>query len=165
MRLDINKKIIRNAYIPHYGSTVETDIIMITEYGIFVIESKNYSGWIFGSEYNRYWTQMLNKNSKYKFYNPIAQNRTHIKALSDHLNIHPSYFRSCIVFSNNAELKKIPADTEYFCILYDHKLYRYLNNIAANGSKIILAEDIEKIYNKLLPLTKVPYKEKIRHIE
>jgi hypothetical protein len=71
---------------------------MISTKGIFVFESKNYSGWIFGSEKNRYWTQTLPKNSKNKFFNPIWQNKAHIKALSESLGISVLMFLSHILY-------------------------------------------------------------------
>ena len=53
-------KVLKNLYIPiGYGKTTEIDVIMIHRKGIFVFESKNYSGWIFGSRNDRYWTQSL----------------------------------------------------------------------------------------------------------
>ena len=51
---------LKNIYIPKEdGGTSEIDLLFITPKGIFVIESKNYSGWIFGDEYSQYWTQSL----------------------------------------------------------------------------------------------------------
>ena len=52
---------------------------MIHEKGIFVIESKNYSGWIFGNERDKKWTQVLANGDKNYFFNPILQNKIHIK--------------------------------------------------------------------------------------
>lgn len=55
-----NYKILFNLYIPkENGETTEIDLILITPYGLFVIESKNYSGWIFGNTNNKFWTQTL----------------------------------------------------------------------------------------------------------
>lgn len=46
-------KILRNIYIPkENGETSEIDLLYITQKGIFVFESKNYSGWVFGDEYS-----------------------------------------------------------------------------------------------------------------
>ena len=80
------KAMLPNCYLPtENGDVTEVDLILIHESGIYVIESKNYSGWIFGSENQRYWTQSFSDgkggSQKYKFYNPIWQNDTHIKAL------------------------------------------------------------------------------------
>lgn len=80
-------KVLRNIYIPKdNGETTEIDVIFITQKGIFVIESKNYSGWIFGDEKSTYWTVMLPNKEKNRFYNPIKQNQTHIKWLACYLN-------------------------------------------------------------------------------
>ena len=46
-----------NVYLPYKGRTSEIDVIMLHETGIYVFESKNYSGWIFGDEKGQYWTQ------------------------------------------------------------------------------------------------------------
>ncbi|MCR5097842.1 MAG: NERD domain-containing protein [Lachnospiraceae bacterium] len=59
-------KVLRNVYLPKdNGETSEVDVIFITQKGIFVFESKNYSGWIFGDEKSQKWTAMLpNKQKK-----------------------------------------------------------------------------------------------------
>lgn len=72
-------KILKNVYIPKNESeSSEIDVVYITTKGIFVIESKNLSGWIFGKEKDQYWTSSLpagkGKSIKNKFYNPIKQN-------------------------------------------------------------------------------------------
>lgn len=67
-------KILRNVYLPKdNGETSEIDVLYITQKGIFVFESKNYSGWIFGDEKGQYWTAMLPNRQKNRFYNPIKQ--------------------------------------------------------------------------------------------
>ena len=72
-----------NCYLPaKKDETSEVDVIMIADSGIYVFESKNYSGWIFGSEQSKSWTQTLpngKKARKERFYKPIMQNKTHIK--------------------------------------------------------------------------------------
>lgn len=79
-------KILRNVYIPkENGETSEIDVLYITQKGIFVIESKNYSGWVFGSEKNYQWTVSLSNGIKNKLYNPIKQNQTHIKWLQNYV--------------------------------------------------------------------------------
>ena len=77
-RLEGQSAILQNCYLPLKNSgTTEVDLILIHESGIYVIESKNYSGWIFGSESQRYWTQSLPGHNgtaeKHRFYNPIWQ--------------------------------------------------------------------------------------------
>lgn len=108
--------ILRNLYFPKdNGETSEIDLLFITQKGIFVIESKNYSGWIFGSDKDQYWTQMLPNKQENRFYNPIKQNQTHIKWLQNYLNEEiPVY--SLIVFSERCELKQIEIGTEHTAV-------------------------------------------------
>lgn len=103
-------------------STSEIDVVMLHEKGVFVFESKNYSGWIFGSADQQNWTVTFNANSKAQFYNPIKQNRAHVKALSDYLGLETEAFRSYIVFSERCELKKAPPDTADYIICRRHHL-------------------------------------------
>ena len=75
-------KVLRNVYIPKDNNeTSEVDVLFITQKGIFVIESKNYSGWIFGSENQYKWTMMLPNKETHSFYNPIKQNQTEVEAV------------------------------------------------------------------------------------
>ena len=82
-----NIYILRNLYIPYRSIVTEIDLILLHETGIYVFESKNYSGWIFGNEKHQYWTQSLKGGRKFKFYNPIFQNRTHINAVINQLEL------------------------------------------------------------------------------
>lgn len=54
------KRFLFNCYVPkEAGTDTEIDVIMLHESGIYVFESKNYSGWIFGTENQKQWTQTL----------------------------------------------------------------------------------------------------------
>ena len=106
--------------------TAEIDVLMLHEKGIFIFESKNYSGWIFGSADQVKWTASLNRSEKNRFYNPIKQNRTHVGALSRYLGLSTDLFMSYIVFSERCELKKVPPDTGEYRILRRHHLLRDL---------------------------------------
>lgn len=88
------------------GSTTQIDHLLLSPYGLFVIETKNYKGWIFGGERQKTWTQKLYKNS-YKFQNPIHQNYKHIKVLEQLLAdiIEPDQLHSVIVFMPDAVFK------------------------------------------------------------
>ena len=90
-------QILNNVYIPiGNGKTTEIDSIMVHKKGIFVFESKNYGGWIFGGIDQKNWTQCFPNREKYKFYNPIMQNRTHINALARVTGISKNKFFSFI---------------------------------------------------------------------
>ena len=87
------------------GGSTQIDHVIVSKYGIFVIETKNYKGWIFGNETQRQWTQSFLNGRKYKFQNPLRQNYLHIKTLSDLLDLELSYFHSMIAFIGECELK------------------------------------------------------------
>ncbi|MGP4734234.1 MULTISPECIES: NERD domain-containing protein [unclassified Psychrobacter] len=87
------------------GGSTQIDHIIVSVYGIFVIETKNYKGWIYGSENQRQWTQVFPNGNKFKFQNPLHQNYLHIKTLADLLGLELSYFHSMIAFIGECELK------------------------------------------------------------
>ncbi|WP_296236671.1 nuclease-related domain-containing protein [Psychrobacter sp. UBA5136] len=86
------------------GGSTQIDHVIVSVYGIFVIETKNYKGWIFGNEKQRQWTQVI-MGRKYKFQNPLRQNYLHIKTLADLLALDMNYFHSMIAFIGECELK------------------------------------------------------------
>ena len=96
------------------GKTTEIDHVVVSPTGIFAIETKNRAGYIYGSENQREWTQVFNKNSKYKFPNPIWQNNYHIRALKQNLPDykHADYF-SIIAFTRRANLKAVPKSKDF----------------------------------------------------
>ena len=87
------------------GGSTQIDHVIVSVYGIFVIETKNYKGWIYGKETQRQWTQSFPNGSKFKFQNPLRQNYLHIKTLADLLDLELSYFHSMIAFIGECELK------------------------------------------------------------
>lgn len=157
-----------NCYLPReHNETTEVDIILLTHDGIFVIESKNYDGWIYGSENQELWTQTLaagNKIHKTHFYNPIRQNRTHIKYLKkiigDNLPIY-----SIIIFSNECTLKNIEvADPETKVIYLEHAI-KAVSDLSTKTPNVISQESLISIYNKLYPYTQVSESVKQEHIK
>ena len=88
------------------NSTTQIDHILLSPYGIFVIETKNYKGWIFGSERQKTWTQKIYKKS-YKFQNPLHQNFKHEKVLAEILAdiVEADLIHSVVVFMPDCEFK------------------------------------------------------------
>jgi len=87
------------------GSTTQIDHIVVSRFGIFVIELKNYQGWIFGDPGAPTWTQTFGKNRKYSFQNPLRQNVRHVKALAEVTGIPEDLFLSVIAFVGGCTLK------------------------------------------------------------
>src|SRR5690606_32555919 len=100
-RLDRSKySVINNLVLQTRGRTSQIDHVVVSDFGIFVIETKNYKGWIFGGDEAEYWTQVLYKY-KQQFYNPIRQNRGHVLALKHHLRTFPNItYIPIVVFSD-----------------------------------------------------------------
>lgn len=158
-------KVLRNVYLPKdNGETSELDVIFITKKGIFVFESKNYSGWIFGDERNRKWTAMLPNKQKNQFYNPIMQNRTHLKWMSKYVGENVPLF-SIIVFSERCELKKVTVESEDIKVIKRDRIYATVREIWNNNRDALSDEEIEELYNRLKELTNVDAAVKAAHIE
>ncbi|OWY01948.1 hypothetical protein B6V75_15450 [Thioclava sp. F1Mire-8] len=87
--------------LPVKDGTTQIDHVLISRSGVFVIETKNMSGWIFGAERQSHWTQVLYKK-KTKFQNPLRQNYKHIKAIEDCLGVDGSKVHGVIVFVGGA---------------------------------------------------------------
>ncbi len=95
---------IDNVIIPSTNGTTQIDHILVSTYGVFVIETKNMDGWIFGDAGQDKWTQ-VKFSRKYQFQNPLRQNYRHTKSLSDFLGIDHGLFHSVIFFIGDCEFK------------------------------------------------------------
>lgn len=162
-------KFLFNIYVPMKGEdSTEIDVLMICSKGIFVFESKNYSGWIFGNEKQKNWTQMLfkgNRKVKIPFYNPMTQNKTHINCLKKNLKKDIPYW-SIITFSDRCELKNINWESEDIFVIHRCELIKTIKEVCNNIKEPILSpEEIDEIYEKLYPYTQISEETKQKHIE
>lgn len=158
------KKIINNCYIPKKdGETTELDIIIISVKGIYVIENKDYSGWIFGNEKSKYWCETF-PNKKVKFYNPVWQNEGHIKNLNEFLKLKKDIYNSIICFNNKATLKKLEVNQSKVIVCYSEQLKHIFKNENLKPD-ILTVNEVNNIYEMLKNTAK--YSEKLRrnHIE
>jgi hypothetical protein len=120
----------------------------LSDKGIFVFESKNYSGWIFGNSSERYWTQSLQNGQKNRFYNPVWQNASHINALNENLGerFPQLEYYSLIVFSERCELKKITNTEPDTYIFQRQELRFYLKQIQKEQHESVLNDtEVEAI--------------------
>ena len=110
--------VLSNVTLPTPGGTTQIDHVVVSQYGIHVIESKNIKGSIYGTPDQERWTVFLGKR-KYQLYNPLLQNRAHIKALAAALRLPESAFHSIVFFwSDRCRFKtEMPANvmTEGLC--------------------------------------------------
>lgn len=142
--LDNNEyKVINNVMIRTDRGTAQIDHVVISVYGIFVIETKNYKGLIFGNEYDDNWKQVIYKRSE-RFRNPIKQNYGHVATLKERLNLDKDLLIiSIIAFTNRASLKvntKTP-------VIYDNNVVSYIRSY---NNKLISEDYVKRIYYDLL---------------
>ena len=133
------KKIVRNAYIDmNENKKTEIDIIAISTKGIYVIESKNYEGWILGDEKSNQWC--INKI----------------------LQLDEKMYESLIIF-NKAEIKKMFVSSSRTYVMNIQKFRFYMSQQDKLQDKIT-KEEVDRIYNILQKYTQITEEEKIRQI-
>ena len=138
------------------NGTHQIDHLVISKYGIFVIEMKNYYGLITGDEYKDSWTQHLGKK-KYFFKNPIHQNYGHIKALEKKLNLDNNIFIPIVCFSNQAKMK---VNNKSIVVQLE-----YLLRTIKSFNKTRLDNDINLIANNIINLNITTKDERKKHIK
>ncbi|MBO6603674.1 MAG: NERD domain-containing protein [Roseicyclus sp.] len=99
--------------LPSLGGTTQIDHVVVSRFGVFVIETKNMQGWIFGSADQASWTQTI-YGHKTRFKNPLRQNFGHVKAIQDALGIDQRRIHNLVVFAGSAEPKTpMPPDVSW----------------------------------------------------
>lgn len=159
--LDKEKYIVINdVLIPaNDGKTAQIDHVIVSSYGIFVIETKNYSGWIFGNENSKNWTQVIYK-TKNQFYNPILQNKGHVKALQDLLADYPDVkYIPIVVFTLNANFKKLEVTSH---VVYSLGL---LSIIKMYDTEVISKTELESIYQLIINANNTDRVARQEHVE
>ena len=162
-------KFLFNLYLPKGNNeTAEIDVLMIYQTGIFVFESKNYSGWIFGEENQKNWTQTLPHGRgrtalKEHFPNPVWQNKLHIASLKQVLEGRSAAIFSLIVFSNRCELKNVNLYNNDIIVIHRREIVSAVNRCVCD---IRLSEnEISSIYSLLYPYSQTTQAEKQKHID
>ena len=145
------------------GNTSQIDELVLSEYGIFIIETKNYKGWIFGNEKSENWTQVIFKE-KHTFRNPIKQNWSHVYALKNVLSEFPNiHYFPIVVFTGDATLKGIESTVP---VIYSNRLNSTIKNLSSE--KCLSQTEVEKIKSILesVEITeKMARKEHVKNIK
>jgi hypothetical protein len=123
------------------GKTSQTDHVVINKNGVFVIETKNYSGRIYGDDYRKEWTQVLNYGKvKNHFYSPVKQNAVHIhrisELLSEDIPVH-----LVVVF--------VKGNTAYIKSKYVYTLYGLMRRLKKTNENQLSLDKMKEIYEKL----------------
>lgn len=151
--ISINTKVINDIILNDNGKSRQIDHIVINEYGVFVIETKNYGGVIYGKELSENWSQYL-KNKKYELKNPIHQNYGHYKIVKKLLEEETDEIEPIVVFIKRCKLK---LETKSKVVYHDQ-----LRNYIKSKEKVLNAEKIDQIY-KILMDNRVKNEETIKN--
>lgn len=118
-----------------FGDLTEVDHLIVCPYGIFVIEVKNFKGWIFGGEKHKHWVVQQFRR-KHQFLNPLSQNFKHTEAVAHLLEIDTKTdsgkIHSLVAFSARAEFKTRMPDN----VMYIEQVLRYIEGICEHGRTI-----------------------------
>jgi restriction system protein len=162
-KLMLNKKeyhLIKNVTLPTEDGTTQIDHIIVSDYGIFVIETKNMKGWIFGNPNQRTWTQKIYKHSN-KFQNPLHQNYKHVKTLESLLGLKEDQVHSLVVFVGDSTFKtEMPEN-----VMHARGYIRY---IKSKKAYVLSPVEVKKIISKietgrLTPSFKT-HREHVKHV-
>jgi restriction system protein len=104
---------IPNVTLPTENGTTQIDHIIVSVYGVFVVETKNMKGWIFGSPDQKTWTQKIYRHTN-KFQNPLYQNYKHVKTLQSLFCLKDNQIHSVVVFVGDSTFKtNMPENVTY----------------------------------------------------
>lgn len=140
---------LNNVTILTSNGTTQIDHIIVSRYGIFVIETKNMEGWIFGSEKQSKWVQSL-YGKKFPFQNPLHQNYRHIKSLEEFLDLPAERFHSIVCFVGKTSKLK----TEMPDNVINGLPFTYIKS----KKEIVMSDDqvlaiVKSIQSRMLPKT------------
>jgi predicted RNA-binding Zn-ribbon protein involved in translation (DUF1610 family) len=143
-RMILNKNeyhLIKNVTLPTEDGTTQIDHIIVSKYGIFVVETKNMKGWIFGSPSQKKWTQKIYKHSN-QFQNPLDQNYKHVKTIESLLGLNDQQVHSVVVFVGDSTFKtEMPENVTYG--------FGYIRFIKSKNQTVLAKSKVDEIIRKI----------------
>ena len=145
--------------IPSRNGTTQLDHILVSPYGVFIVETKNRTGWIFGSESQANWTQVVYKK-KYSFQNPLRQIYRHKKVLSKYLNVDESNIEGVVFFNGDSKFKtELPSNVLNYglgsyikqfndIVLSDTEIQRVCNLLISSEGRISKQEHLQSLHQR-----------------
>ncbi len=128
--------------LPLKDKTTQIDHVLVSRFGVFVIETKDYKGWIFANPGSRYWTQVLYR-AKFRFQNPIHQNYGHVCAVRELLDfLPPDAIQSVVVFTGDAVFKTLLPDGVF-------TLESFLAHVELHTTEVLSANRIQFCVGRL----------------
>jgi hypothetical protein len=133
--------LIKDVTLPTEDGTTQIDHIIVSKFGVFVVETKNMKGWIFGSPNQKTWTQKIYKHTS-KFQNPLHQNYKHTKTLESLLGLTDQQINSVIVFIGDSTFKTdMPENVTYGG--------GYLRYIKSKTQPVLTESEVNEITSKI----------------
>ena len=153
---------LHHVYVPlKDGGITEIDVILINENGIAVFENKHYSGTVYGNYSDPCWRHLFEGRS-YDIYSPVLQNRNHIKALTElpEIQNYKNAVYGIVTFSGKEAFKvnRLDRDKDKVC---------HISHVCESVKKrnlFLTKQEIEKLYQAILPLTQATEEQKQNHI-
>ncbi len=78
--------------------------VVVSAYGLFVVETRHWSGWLFGAERDAEWTR-IRFRSRRRVPNPLRQLQTRLAALQDALGLDAALFHPLVVLTGGAQFR------------------------------------------------------------
>lgn len=153
----------------------QLDHLIISPYGIFVVETKNHKGYVFGDVNGKVWTQVLSGNagwraygghSHYTFFNPVTQNELHMQHLSNQIHIPRNFMTGMIVFTNpEAYLGNVNCNCCYTLDMFAEALFSYNTIIWNRKQTDFVIKSVESLNSSSYSLNKehVTYVKDMQH--
>lgn len=134
-------RLFKNVTLPTEDGTTQLDHVIVSPYGVFVIETKNLKGWIFGNPQQKLWTQQIYKH-KNQFQNPLHQNYKHTQTLQSGLELDPSKLFSLVVFVGDSEFKTPMPDNVVYA-------GGYIRFIKSKQQRLMADSEVQEVCRKL----------------
>lgn len=152
---------LHNVTVPALDGTTQIDHVIVSPFGVFVIETKNMKGWIYGSERDAQWTQAI-YGHKQKFQNPLRQNHKHTQALVELLDVPPHTVHSVIAFVGEAKIKtELPSNVTVGAGFIDY--VRAFKEPVFTDSKVELV--LKRLKTSRLPPTLKTHRAHVQHLQ
>lgn len=141
----LDKKIymlFKNVTLPTENGTTQIDHVIVSCYGVFVVETKNMKGWIFGGTQQKIWTQQIYRH-KSKFQNPLHQNYKHTETLRSALELEPDKVFSVVVFVGDSTFKTAMPDNVVYGMDYVRFIKSKRQIVLSDGDVLAICAKIQ----------------------
>ncbi len=128
------------------SSDLKIDHIVLSTYGVFIIQRYHFTGVLSGTRSDQTWT-LNHKNKQRNINNPLKLLETKISEFSKELNIKPKYIIPIIAYSNATKLEVEPKLLNDFTLVNDNQIIESIHfHKTPKIAKTIIAEMVEKLH-------------------